>query len=229
VPLVVAKWFADTSQLIDVPFGYLVPDEELLPAESMRFFQVDAHWMDALLDGAASLGRVIGQDVEHEQQLNEAFRFTYRTQGLSGVLIRSEIVAGWPDLVIVGYPSPDGTAPQPPLRRAQLSKNVLLCLFTGGLRTLEVRLKPEALHFGLDDSTAPEGGYSKLLRTADGSSDKAEVKQVPWRDEARQVLDVTELASRIRTAQAQPDALTSDRFAMEMIAGSPKIRFNITG
>jgi hypothetical protein len=40
-----------------VPFGYLVPDEAMLPPESIRFFRLDETWMLALLDGAFSLGR----------------------------------------------------------------------------------------------------------------------------------------------------------------------------
>lgn len=229
VPPVITKWFADASLLVDVPFGYLVPDENLLPTESMRFFQVDAHWMDMLLDGAASLGRVIGQDLEHEQALNEAFRFPYRTQGLSGVLIRSEIVAGWPDLVVLGYASADDKAPQEPIRRALLSKNVLLCLFEGSLQMLDVQLKPEALHFGLDDSDSQEGAYVKLLRRADGSLDPTAIDPMPWRDASHQVLDIAALATQIQTAQNRPAALDSAAFAMEMIASSPKIRFTITG
>jgi hypothetical protein len=145
-PPTVTNWFADASLLVDVPFGYLVPDERLLPAESIRFFQVDALWMATLLDGAASLGRVIGQDVEHEQQFAHTFQFPYLATGLSGVLIRSELVAGWPDLVVLGYSDAKGQNPLPLRRRATLSKNVLLCLFEGDLQALDVQLKPEALH-----------------------------------------------------------------------------------
>ncbi|MFD2719560.1 hypothetical protein ACFST9_12600 [Hymenobacter monticola] len=229
VPPAVTKWFADTSLLVDVPFSYLVPDENLLPAESIRFFQVDAHWMDMLLDGAASLGRVIGQDLEHEQVLNDAFRFPYRAQGLSGVLIRSEIVAGWPDMVVQGYTSADDKTPQQPIRRAALSKNVLLCLFTGSIQMLDIQLKPEALHFGLDDPESKEEGvFVKLLRQVDGSTDKAIVDPIPWRNPSQQVLDIASLVTKIQTAQARPTSLNSADFALEMIAGSPKIRFSIT-
>ncbi|RTQ50297.1 hypothetical protein EJV47_11780 [Hymenobacter gummosus] len=229
VPPVVSKWFADISLLVDLPFGYLVPDESLLPVESLRFFQVDALWMDALLDGAASLGRIIGQDVQHEQALNADFRFPYREKGLSGVLIRSEIVAGWPDLVVLGHAGNDASTPQQPLRRALLSKNVLLCLFEGPLQTLDVQLKPETMHFGLDDSTTHEGAYSKLLRGPKGSTTgQPTVDPVPWRAEDHRVLDISNLANQIQQLQTRTTAPDSAWFALEMIEGSVKARFHRT-
>ena len=38
-----------------VPFSYLVPDAELLPVESIRFFYLDRAWTDALVQGALSV------------------------------------------------------------------------------------------------------------------------------------------------------------------------------
>jgi hypothetical protein len=52
----VVAWLTRLHLLYGVPFSYLVPDERMLPVESLRFFQVDANWMDALIDGAYSLG-----------------------------------------------------------------------------------------------------------------------------------------------------------------------------
>jgi hypothetical protein len=40
-----------------VPFNYLVPDEGMPSPESIRFFYLDMNWVDALLDGAFSIGR----------------------------------------------------------------------------------------------------------------------------------------------------------------------------
>ena len=39
-----------------MPFSYLVPDAELLPLESIRFFYLDRAWTDALVQGALSVG-----------------------------------------------------------------------------------------------------------------------------------------------------------------------------
>src|SRR5688572_8998101 len=45
-----------------VPFEYVVPDELLLPAESIRFFHLDRNWTDALVQGLLSVGAVTTRD-----------------------------------------------------------------------------------------------------------------------------------------------------------------------
>jgi hypothetical protein len=57
VPADIAAWLGRLLTLAGVPFGYLVPDEAMLPPESIRFFRLDETWLRALLDGAFSLGR----------------------------------------------------------------------------------------------------------------------------------------------------------------------------
>jgi hypothetical protein len=56
-PADIAAWLGRLLTLAGVPFGYLVPDEGMLPPESIRFFRLDENWVRALLDGAFSLGR----------------------------------------------------------------------------------------------------------------------------------------------------------------------------
>ena len=58
LPGVTTKFLGTEAVVRGVPFNYLVPDERMLPAESIRFFQLDESWMDCLLDGAFSIGRV---------------------------------------------------------------------------------------------------------------------------------------------------------------------------
>jgi hypothetical protein len=57
VPADITAWLGRLLTLSGVPFGYLVPDEAMLPPESIRFFRLDENWIRALLDGAFSLGR----------------------------------------------------------------------------------------------------------------------------------------------------------------------------
>ena len=57
VPSDIAAWLGRLLTMAGVPFGYLVPDEGMLPPESIRFFRLDERWVTALLDGAFSLGR----------------------------------------------------------------------------------------------------------------------------------------------------------------------------
>jgi hypothetical protein len=57
LPDTVKDWMGRLKLLYGVPINYLVPDEGMLPPESIRFFHIDSNWIDALLDGAFSIGR----------------------------------------------------------------------------------------------------------------------------------------------------------------------------
>ena len=52
VPGELRRFLARLRLLHGVPFCYLVPDAELLPPESIRFFYLDRAWTDALVQGA---------------------------------------------------------------------------------------------------------------------------------------------------------------------------------
>ena len=54
----VVAWLTRLHELRGVPFSYLIPDIAMLPPDSIRFFQVDVGWVEALLDGAFSIGYV---------------------------------------------------------------------------------------------------------------------------------------------------------------------------
>src|SRR5687768_12188403 len=44
------NWLIDVRLLRRIPLCYLVPDSALLPPESIRFFHVDATWVDRVID-----------------------------------------------------------------------------------------------------------------------------------------------------------------------------------
>lgn len=56
--------------LYEVPFSYLVTEENVLPPESLRFFCIDGNWTDALVQGALSLGRVSEQDGDFDRAVH---------------------------------------------------------------------------------------------------------------------------------------------------------------
>lgn len=94
------EWLEKLNQLQSVPFNYLVPDEQMLPLESIRFFWLDTLWVEALMDGAFSVGRVIEADNKHDGQQRLARN---RYPQVTGFLIRFQMVEGWPDLKIEAY------------------------------------------------------------------------------------------------------------------------------
>jgi hypothetical protein len=57
VPKDLLNWLIKLKLLVGVPFQYLVPHNDFLPPETIRFFHVDPDWVNALADGALSIGR----------------------------------------------------------------------------------------------------------------------------------------------------------------------------
>jgi competence ComEA-like helix-hairpin-helix protein len=106
LPPEVRGWLDDLTCLRHVPFGYLVPDDRLLPPESLRFFELDRLWLECLRDGAFSIGRVLAGDrrgdAGHSGRLTPLPRVT-------GMILRSRVVTGFPGLLVDAYdgnPSP---------------------------------------------------------------------------------------------------------------------------
>ena len=62
VPGELRRFLARLRLLHGVPFSYLVPDAELLPPESIRFFYIDRAWTDALVQGVLSVGTITTAD-----------------------------------------------------------------------------------------------------------------------------------------------------------------------
>ncbi len=62
-----ADWLGRLKLLHGVPFNYIVPDVDMLPMESIRFFYVDSIWLDYLVEGALSLGRSTAGDSVHDK------------------------------------------------------------------------------------------------------------------------------------------------------------------
>ena len=62
VPRELRRFMARLRLLHGVPFNYLVPDAQLLPIETIRFFYIDRAWTDALVQGALSIGTVSSAD-----------------------------------------------------------------------------------------------------------------------------------------------------------------------
>jgi len=186
VPVEVTKFLAKLKLLNGVPFNYLTPDVRMLPQESLRFFYMDTAWVDALLEGALSIGNstssdaIVGQAVApmvhkaatgHAKKIRKAF--------LSGVK-PNEIAdddnendssfsptfnpTGFllRSEVVTGWPGLEvkGYDSQgnsvDHLRMDHLGEGVLLCIFNGIVTKVEIQQHPEALHFGVDDFASPD-------------------------------------------------------------------------
>lgn len=145
-----AAWFARLRLLYDVPFAQLVPSEEMLPPESLRFFYVDHGWLTALQAGAASLG-VTGAADMRLAALAAPWAGPATTPDASwpcaGLLIRSALTRECPELIVRGWQHGEPVAL---LRRSALENDVLLVLFDRVPDEVELSEPPEGLSFGID-------------------------------------------------------------------------------
>ena len=213
LPKTVTDWFADLACLRGVPFSYLVPDERMLPLESIRFFCVDGLWIECLLDGAFSVGRVMPLD-HHRDTQHATGTATSLLQNphaiVTGVLLRSDVVSGWPGLLVDGYSGQHNETSVSLLRPVErLSKNVLLCLFAGKITAVDIHQKPETLHFGFNrpDASAPGTDYYQ---------DK--IGPIAWKEKDKRVVDIRTLTT---------GSHHSAQFALDMIEGVERVRFQL--
>ncbi|GBF53091.1 hypothetical protein N0824_00942 [Microcystis sp. 0824] len=235
IPTAIANWFQDLELLKNVPFNYLVPDTRLLPPESLRFFWIDSYWVDCLQDGAFSVGRVTKEDLRLDVQTRSLPRSkTQSDKTITGFLLNSEVVSGWPGLEIEGYVTPvtgiDFVGPENKLtilRRDLLSDNILLCFFAGEVKTLDLSIKGSSVNCGVDPIKKGTK-ITKGLRNLDGEQKTGNI-EVPFRNENLGVINIEEMTKRLKQGLNVPYDFTSAQLAATMIEGSPKVRFVARG
>jgi hypothetical protein len=148
-----------------IPFHYLVPDERLLPSESLRCFFWDWQWCRAAFDGV--LAATTPTSVERRalaerytaivEAVDEAVFAAgdSRSGGLSGFLLRSALLGRYPALQV--------RASARVIRRQLLNPSVLLVLFVGVPDWF--RLEEPAGELSLGLRLASDGLRYQLLRT----------------------------------------------------------------
>jgi hypothetical protein len=237
IPPDIAGWFKRLSLLESVPFNYLVPDERLLPPESIRFFQLDWLWIECLLDGAFSIGRVTAADHRRDSEVKSTAANPHAK--VSGALMRSEVVSGWPGLLVDGFNEDKKLNLKKKLnllRMDRLSANILLCMFEGDVTSVDFHLRPETAHFGLDQMEGPSSDfYEKLcknLRDQQGDVSglpSQKIRTIPWRQPLLGTIDVSTLAKTIKgKINGNGSSFTSAQFAFQMIESSEKVSFHLT-
>ncbi len=174
----VLTFLARLRMLEGVPFNTLVPDSDLLPVESIRFFYLDRAWTDALVQGALSVGTANSLEraqlerlyPQIEEEIDEAER-RVRSPGsepnltgsagiVTGFLMRSAAVAGWPGMHIRAYDAEpvdndEDIVPESHpdriklLRLERLAPSVLLALFDGIPNVIHIEEPRQGLQFGV--------------------------------------------------------------------------------
>jgi hypothetical protein len=170
----IAKWLARAVLLYGVPFNNLIADERMLPLESIRFFYVDNNWIDALLDGALSVGTQSSRDGLFNQLMRDAIHravdtTVHQVRGemlkqsgasapaselgtLAGFVLRSAVVSGWPGLEVRAYEGKDQKQPMMPLRLDRVGPDVMIGIYSKVPQRVEFDEPSEGLVFGTEDA-----------------------------------------------------------------------------
>lgn len=139
---------------------------------SVRFFYVDANWTGALLDGATSIGlesslqtffhrMTAGVVASAAAQAAAVYRSTLLGMDpgpgpagvISGMLLRSPLASGWPNLAVRPLAA-DGKTLLKTLRMDRPGPGVLLCLFDGVPASVLISEPQEGFRFGTDEQGA---------------------------------------------------------------------------
>lgn len=251
----VRDWLASLRLLEGVPFQYLVVDEKLLPPESIRFFYLDRNWTDALVAGALSVSAITTNDRAQLQALYKQIRDELdaaerlvRVPGnedaeegpadvVTGLLIRSRAVSGWPGMHIRAYQveipddgPDDDTSRLHLMRLERLAPSVLLALFDGVPAVVHLEEPRSGLQFGFELSEPQPAGavaYDLPLRTPGTGTETGATVPVPFRQDAPGVVDLADLQQSILnavggTGSGSEFALEALRFPYRQVFGPSK-------
>lgn len=253
MPAEIRNWLVRLRLLEGVPFANLVADTDLLPPESIRWFYLDRQWTDALVQGALSVGTVNSDD---RTQLSAAYpairdeldteernvrrrpgspRFGGTVDAISGFVLRSQAVSGWPALHVRAFsvdPAEGDTARYEEgddqrmrlLRLERLAPAVLFCLFDGIPEVVHIEEPRQGVQFGFDAAIGdPDRRVLKPRSVSDFSDLPVAPVNVPFRSGsgASGVVDIQALERRLAavagTATGAADGLDSAEYALQLV------------
>jgi hypothetical protein len=269
----IETWFSRLRLFYGMPFNYIVPDERMLPTESLRFFQVDNNWMDALIDGAFSIGsskplssntqltahiaalresakqkmgtiranilsKATGPAAEKAKKYIQEYH-ALESDNLSGFILRSMVITGWPGIQVHGFSDAAATKPVPILRMEKLSSTLLFVIFEGMVQSVIFEEPSEGVHFGVTPDTNPITTELRYAQTGAGVTSgqvitDQEAYPVPMRSTSTlNVLRANTFAQQLINqptvwppgTTAPYPAFTAAQFALEMVQGVQSVQF----
>jgi hypothetical protein len=254
-----AGWLAKLVLLYNIPFNHLVPDQRMLPTESARFFYVDQAWLTVLADAAMTIGvhgtrdmavnKLVAPELWRQAQRKVPMvrRKLLRKQAqasdalppmpAAGMLLRSELVSGWPGLQVIGTLA--GTVVNA-MRIDRLAPNVLIVLWDAVPDTVTISQPQQGLAFGVENGTVAlrslatanlgkqtggvfptTGNISQFFRTPTGDIGQQVLQLVPATPATPGYL-----IPGLQQALGQSQLLSPAQFAIEMVNAPQQIDFN---
>ena len=171
IPERLKNWLVDLRLLRNIPLPYLVPDAALLPAESIRFFHVDPTWVDRVIDGvfaaadtgtvdfvfacgmlASSRNTIDGWLQDLAKSLVSGTGWT-PDQPLTGMLIRSDLVRRWPNMIVQAFTGPNMSTAVPVLRAEAISRDIFIAIFAGQPTKVSIQEPFSGVRFGVEPTS----------------------------------------------------------------------------
>jgi hypothetical protein len=191
IPKGVKHFLGELCKLNGVPFSYLVPHAYFLEKRhqknnedysgTLSFFYVDPNWIEALLDGALSIGRGDKNETLLDLAVSGGFIEGYMPQSVellagekkkeerrlntTGFLFRSDLISGWRGIEIQAF-NEEGEL-LPALRFERIDSDIFLGIFNGNISKINIKQPYEGLQFGIKKNTR---GYSKNLKNENGTN-----------------------------------------------------------
>ncbi|MFD9072943.1 hypothetical protein [Streptomyces lasiicapitis] len=213
----VHAWLTRLARLELVPLGYLIPDEQQLPPESLRFFHADAGWIRAAVDGALSVGEGHALDAD----LNDLARdLRSMPQFSSGVVIRSELLTNWPDLQLTAFAQNRAIAP---IQVRDLGEDLRMLLYEQVVDRFAIGEPPQGLHFGLSFNHTTE--LRSIVRPVGAAlgdfprdgSDYGQFLRTDGHGDGYDVLDIEHRLAPALAAALRVGELSSAQFALQLV------------
>jgi hypothetical protein len=159
------KWLNSLRCLQGIPYRYLLPDERLLPPDSVRFVFLDPYYVDSLLDGVLSSVRAASPCPDRCRQGEVELLAGVHPPVVTGFFLRSVRVAGLPRLeakaICRGLPDTLEV-----YSSARLSPSILLYLFKGRADRITLRQKPDTVHLSTKGKSVVTSSQRALTITA---------------------------------------------------------------
>jgi hypothetical protein len=161
---------------------------------------------------------------------------------MSGFLLRSAVVSGWPSLEVAAHDA-DGAA-LTAVRLDVLTPATLLCVVDGLLASVDIHEPSEGLHFGLDLDGGKTLRYITVPTSAAGAQPGSQIpastaslspNEIATLTRAGGVLQVAQLASTIQSKLDGADAnngsggtprpFTAAELALQLVEGAQSVVF----
>lgn len=198
-------------------------------------------WIQASVAAAEAAGTVTPEEVaeaEAEAAVVAAELEPLTEVPVSGFILRSAVVSGWPAMEVRAYQDAAMTRTADIIRLERVANDVIFALFGQPAAVVQFSEPSETLHFGFEAPENEGDPYVKILKyvNADGHAPGSEMSatlDAVFRSGGRSVVDVAAFQQTLQqTLEADGgmtdgSAWTAAEFALEMVQGVEEVNFTV--